>query len=110
MPKTSTLVQRCKQPVGKMLMTMKNIMVLTMIQTLAQVQAASPPGSGQGGEKGAAAVGGKIGKLEQNNDDDDGDDNILSNKPSKGSLTSKLAEISYLPKLAKYQGSTNSRE
>ena len=79
-------------------------------KTLAQVQAASPPGSGQGGEKGAAAVGGKIGKLEQKDDDDDGDDNILSNKPSKGSLTSKLAEISYLPKLAKYQGSTNSRE
>ena len=108
MPKTSTLVQRCKQPL--MLMTMKNIMVLTMIQTLAQVQAASPPGSGQGGEKGAAAVGGKIGKLEQNNDDDDGDDDILSNKPSKGSLTSKLAEISYLPKLAEYQGSTNAKE
>ena len=87
------------------------------------MQAASPPGSGQGGEKGAAAVGGKIGELEQNNDDDkdddyeennhdeedndDVDDDIFSNKSSKGSLTSKLTEISYLPKLVEYQGSMN---
>ena len=46
------------------------------------MQAASPPGSGQGGEKGAAAVGGKIGKLEQSNDDEEDNDDILSNKPS----------------------------
>ena len=69
------------------------------------MQAASPPGSGQGGEKGAAAVGGKIGKLEQSNDDEEDNDDIWSKKPSKGSLTSKLAQISYLPKLVEYQGS-----
>ena len=74
------------------------------------MQAASPPGSGQGGEKGGAAVGGKIGKLEQSNDDEEDNDDILSNKPSKGSLTSKLTENSYLPKLVEYQGSTNAKE